>query len=98
MAIDEKFSRLSLMWTEEQINRLQNSIVMVVGVGGVGAMAVEALARTAIGTLLPIMWIRRIIESVIFKRVGNGLTFATKHLAMGNEMKERAEMLKSWGL
>lgn len=52
MAIDERFNRLGLLLSEEEIGRLNNSAVMVVGVGGVGAMAAEALARSAVGTII----------------------------------------------
>lgn len=48
--------------------------------------------------LLPVMWIRRMIESVVFKRAGASMSYATKHLAMNDEMKARNEMLKSLGL
>ena len=48
--------------------------------------------------LLPVMWIRRMIESIIHKRAGNGMSYAAKHLTMDNEMKERDAVLKSWGL
>ena len=62
MAIDEKFSRLSLMWTEEQINRLQNSIVMVVGYSSRFWLAPSFL-RVVVTTVacevvfLPLVWL-----------------------------------------
>lgn len=52
MVIDERFERLTLLWSEEKVNKLVNSTVLVVGIGGVGAMAAEALARSAIGNIV----------------------------------------------
>lgn len=48
--------------------------------------------------LLPLMWVRRMVESVIYKRVRSSMSYATKPLAMDKEMKKRNKMLKSWGL
>ena len=44
-------SRTGLLLGIENIKRLRNSRVAVFGIGGVGGYAVEALARTGIGTL-----------------------------------------------
>ena len=46
-----EFSRLSLLLEEEQLQKLQTAHVAVFGVGGVGGNCIEALARSAIGTL-----------------------------------------------
>lgn len=43
--------RTSLLIGEDGIQRLQNSFVMVIGLGGVGSYAAEALARSGIGHL-----------------------------------------------
>jgi len=48
----DRYSRLRRILDDEQISKLQKSVVMIVGIGGVGAMACEALARSAIGTLI----------------------------------------------
>lgn len=45
-------NRLELLVGKENIEKLRNSIVLVVGVGGVGGYAVEALARSGIGKLI----------------------------------------------
>lgn len=45
------FSRTELLIGEEALHRLQNARVAVFGLGGVGGYAVEALARSGIGTL-----------------------------------------------
>lgn len=48
---DRRFSTLSRLYGEEGFARLQNSHVVIVGIGGVGSWAVEALARSAVGKL-----------------------------------------------
>ena len=45
------FSRTELLLGEEALNRLKNARVAVFGLGGVGGYAVEALARSGVGTL-----------------------------------------------
>ncbi|MBQ5334791.1 MAG: tRNA threonylcarbamoyladenosine dehydratase [Oscillospiraceae bacterium] len=47
----EQFSRTAMMLGEEAVERLRQSRVAVFGIGGVGGYAVEALARTGVGTL-----------------------------------------------
>ncbi|MBR6012852.1 MAG: tRNA threonylcarbamoyladenosine dehydratase [Selenomonadaceae bacterium] len=49
---DERFQRLKILIGEENFSKLQNSIVAVFGVGGVGSFVVEALARSGIGHLV----------------------------------------------
>lgn len=49
--MEDQFSRTALLLGDEAIERLKNSRVAVFGVGGVGGAAVEALARSGIGTL-----------------------------------------------
>lgn len=46
-----EFSRTELLVGEEGMEKLKNAKVAVFGVGGVGGYAVEALARSGIGTL-----------------------------------------------
>lgn len=46
-----EFSRLSLLMEDNEFNNLQNAHVAVFGVGGVGGNCIEALCRSAIGTL-----------------------------------------------
>lgn len=45
-------SRTELLIGKEALNKLYNSKVVVLGVGGVGSFTVEALARTGIGTII----------------------------------------------
>lgn len=49
--IDNSFSRLQLLIGEDLI-KLQNSCVVIVGLGGVGSYAVETLSRSGIGKLI----------------------------------------------
>lgn len=46
-----QFSRTELLVGKDGVEKLQNARVAVFGVGGVGGYAVEALARSGIGTL-----------------------------------------------
>ena len=46
-----QFSRTQLLFGPEAMEKLQRSRVAVFGIGGVGGYAVEALARSGIGTL-----------------------------------------------
>ena len=47
----EQFSRSRMLLGEEAMDRLAASRVAVFGVGGVGGFAVEALARSGVGTI-----------------------------------------------
>lgn len=46
---NQTFARFSMMVGEDGIEKLNNSRVIVFGVGGVGSYTVEALARTGVG-------------------------------------------------
>lgn len=48
---DRRFAGVAKIYGESSFNHYENSHVMVIGVGGVGSWAVEALARTGIGEL-----------------------------------------------
>ena len=49
--MDDRFSRTRLLVGEEGVARLANAHVAVIGLGGVGGYALEALARAGIGRL-----------------------------------------------
>jgi len=51
MKNQERFASLARVYGEDNLQRLYGAHVCVVGVGGVGSWAVEALARSAIGRL-----------------------------------------------
>lgn len=46
-----RFGGIARLYGDDALARFQNAHVCVVGVGGVGSWAVEALARSAIGKL-----------------------------------------------
>ncbi|GIP45017.1 tRNA threonylcarbamoyladenosine dehydratase [Paenibacillus sp. J45TS6] len=47
-----QFSRTELAIGAEGLDKLKNSTVAVLGIGGVGSMAVEALARSGVGRII----------------------------------------------
>lgn len=47
-----QFSRTELAIGPEGLNTLKNSTVAVLGIGGVGGIAVEALARSGVGRII----------------------------------------------
>ena len=47
-----EFSRTELILGEENIEKLKNTCIMVLGVGGVGSHCIEALARCGVGKLI----------------------------------------------
>ncbi|WP_454192264.1 tRNA threonylcarbamoyladenosine dehydratase [Paenibacillus sp. Marseille-Q7038] len=48
----DQFSRTELAIGTEGLDKLKNSTVAVLGIGGVGSMAVEALARSGVGRII----------------------------------------------
>jgi len=48
---DARFSGIARLYGRDALERLQGARVMVVGIGGVGTWAAEALARTAVGRI-----------------------------------------------
>lgn len=50
--VNERFLRTSLLLEEEGMQRLQNSTVMIIGVGAVGGYALEAIARSGVGHII----------------------------------------------
>jgi tRNA A37 threonylcarbamoyladenosine dehydratase len=45
---EERFSSLARLYGEEQLQKIQQAHICVVGIGGVGSWAVEALARSGV--------------------------------------------------
>lgn len=50
--METPLQRMELLIGEENLNKLKKSTVMIVGVGGVGSYAAEALARSGVGKLV----------------------------------------------
>lgn len=48
---DRRFAGAARIYGEDSFHHYENSHVMIIGIGGVGSWAVEALARTGIGEL-----------------------------------------------
>lgn len=49
---ETELNRLELLVGKENLKKIQNSCVLIVGIGGVGSWAAEALARSGIGKLI----------------------------------------------
>lgn len=49
--MNERYSRTLKLIGEEGLSRLKNSSVLIVGVGGVGSFAAEAVARAGVGNI-----------------------------------------------
>lgn len=52
MALQHSLSRSELLIGKDAIDKLRNSKVVVLGIGGVGSYTVEALARAGVGSLV----------------------------------------------
>ena len=76
--------RTKLLIGEEGIKRLENSHVLVVGVGGVGSFCVEALTRSGIGNITIVDYAK--VEENDFNRQIPGL--------ISNLNKDKAEAVK----
>lgn len=51
MAVSERFGGTERLYGEQQVRWLSQAHFMVIGIGGVGSWAAEALARTAVGRI-----------------------------------------------
>ena len=80
--------RMELLIQKEGIERLKQACVMVVGVGGVGSYAAEALARCGIGTLILVDG-----DTVAISNLNRQIhaTYETLHQSKTKVMKERIE-------
>ncbi len=77
--------RTNLLIGEENMNKLKNSHVLVIGVGGVGSFCVEALIRAGIGNLTIVDYAK--VEESDFNRQLPGL--------MSNLNKDKVEVVKN---
>lgn len=77
--------RTNLLIGEENMNKLKNSHVLVIGVGGVGSFCVEALIRAGIGNLTIVDYAK--VEESDFNRQLPGL--------ISNLNKDKVEVVKN---
>lgn len=49
--MEDRFTRLDMLIGDDGLNKLINSHVVILGVGGVGSFSAEAIARSAVGTI-----------------------------------------------
>ncbi len=49
--MEKWLERTALLFSEEKISKLQNSHVLIVGLGGIGSYAAEFIARSGVGTM-----------------------------------------------
>ena len=50
--MEERFLRTSYLIGEEKVEKLNNSSVLIFGIGGVGSYVCEALARAGVGRIM----------------------------------------------
>lgn len=86
--IETPLQRMELLIQKEGIERLSTATVMVVGVGGVGSYAAEALARCGIGSLILLDG-----DTVAISNLNRQIhaTYDTLHQSKTKVMKERIE-------
>lgn len=80
--------RMELLIQKEGLEKLKHAVVMIVGVGGVGSYAAEALARCGIGTLVLVDG-----DTVAISNLNRQIhaTYATLQQSKTKVMKERIE-------
>jgi len=49
--MEKWLERTALLFSEDKIEKLQNSHVLIVGLGGIGSFAAEFIARSGVGTM-----------------------------------------------
>ena len=52
MNFERRFGGISRLYGEQAVQKFQNARICVIGIGGVGSWAAEALARSAVGNLM----------------------------------------------
>lgn len=84
--MNDRFSRLGIIIGEEKIEKLKNAHVTVLGIGGVGGNAAEALVRSGIGNI-------RIVDADIVTRTNINRQIVALESTIGRKktsvMKER---------
>ncbi len=68
MNLERRFGGIARLYGERALHRLQQSTICIIGIGGVGSWAVEALARSAVGELV-LMDMDHVAESNINRQL-----------------------------
>ena len=86
--METALQRMELLIGKDGMDALANATVMIVGIGGVGSYAAEALARSGIGTLILVDG-DQIACSNLNRQIH--ATYATLHQSKTAAMKERIQ-------
>ncbi len=87
--MENKFTtRTALILGEDGIKKLQNSHVLVIGVGGVGSFCAEALVRAGVGNITIVDYAK--VEVTDINRQLPGLTST-----LGKDKVEKIECIKT---
>ena len=92
-ATPRELSGVDRLWGEGAFTKLQSSVAVVIGVGGVGSWCAEALARSAVGSLILID-----LDHVSPSNINRQLiaTQDTQGLSKVEAMKRRIESIHAW--
>ena len=87
---EQRFGGIGRLYTPEGLSKLRQAHVCVIGIGGVGSWAVEALARTGIGTITMID-----MDDICVTNINRQILAMTGTVAQlkTESMKERVERI-----
>lgn len=87
--IERRFGGVIRLYGNDGLNKLQRAHVMVIGIGGVGSWAVEALARNAVGQLT-LVDLDNVAESNVNRQIHahEGQFGLAKVIAMAQRVKQ----------
>ena len=80
----DSFQRLSLLIGEENLNKLKNTTILILGLGGVGSYATEALARCGVGKLI-------LVDNDVVDKTNINRQLIALHSTIGLEKTEVTE-------
>ncbi|HHX23057.1 MAG: tRNA threonylcarbamoyladenosine dehydratase [Tepidanaerobacteraceae bacterium] len=84
--MEDMFARTELLIGKESLEKLKKSQIAIIGIGGVGSFAVEALARVGVGTLILVDF-----DVICYSNINRQIhaTHSTVGLPKVDVMKER---------